>query len=187
MTARAAVPFVLKRGDEVMTAATYESTTETIHGLVRLESDRLVFQWRLARQTDVMGSVGMHTDRELEPVQEVSVPLSGIAGAHVRTGFLGWLRGPRLVLSAADLSAFEVVAGPEGLKIDHPAQLQVRIRRRDRLIAEEFCAELALALAERAHGPALEGDDRSAGRLHPGEGVTLPERTPVPEERSPAD
>jgi hypothetical protein len=67
----------------------------------------------------------------------------------------GWLRGPRLVLSAADLGAFEVVAGPDGLKIDHPAQLTVRMRRRDRLIGEEFCAELALALAERSlPGPA---------------------------------
>lgn len=118
----------------------------------------------------------MHTDRELEPVREVEVPLSGIAGAHVRTGFFGWLTGPRLVLSAADLGAFEVVAGPDGMKVDHPAQLQVKVRRRDRLIAEEFCAELALTLAERAlpgpalgHGGAspLPGGDPRMGSLPP--------------------
>lgn len=47
MSARAAVPFLLKRGEDVMTATSYESTRETIHGVVRLEGDRLVLQWTL--------------------------------------------------------------------------------------------------------------------------------------------
>ncbi len=154
MSARAAVPFLLKRGEDVMTATSYESTRETIHGVVRLEGDRLVLQWRLERKRDVMGDE-MRTDKELERVREVEVPLEGVAGATVRSGWLGRLTGPRLVLTAGDLAAFEVVAGEDGLRMDHPAQLRVRTRRADRLLAEEFCAELALALAERSMDSAL--------------------------------
>ena len=156
MSTRAAVPFVLKRGEDVMTNTSVESTRETIHGVIRLESEQVVLQWRLDRKTEVMGGTGIRTDQEFEPVREVAVSLDGVAGATVRAGWIGWLLGPKLVLTASDLAAFEVVAGAEGLRMDHPAQLHVRIRRRDRLIAEEFCAELALVLAERSlPGPAL--------------------------------
>jgi hypothetical protein len=77
-----------------------------------------------------------------------------------------WWDGDRLVLTAADLRAFEVVSGEAGLRLGHPAELVVKLRRRDRLAAEEFAAELALALAERGagargwRGPA--GDDSGA-------------------------
>ena len=156
MSVRAAVPFVLKRGDDVMTSTSVESTRETIHGVLRLESERIVLQWRLDRKTEVMGGSGIHTDQEFEPVREVEVPLDGVAGAVVRAGWLSWFVGLKLVLTASDLAAFDVVAGGEGLRMDHPAQLHVGLRRRDRLLAEEFCAELALVLAERSlPGPAL--------------------------------
>jgi hypothetical protein len=139
------------------------TTREIAHGLLRLEEDRLVIQWRLARTTEVVGNV-IRTDREVDPVQEVVVPLSGLAGAFVQRGWIRFLTGPRLVLTAADLVAFEDMAGEAGLKLDHPAEIVLRIRRSDVLAAEEFAAELALALAQRSLGdgdspPALpEGD-----------------------------
>jgi len=82
-------------------------------------------------------------------VRELVVPLVGVAGAAVRRRW--WLpRNPQLVLRAADLRAFEEVAGEGGLKLDHPAELILGLRRSDLLVAEEFAAELTLAVAERA-------------------------------------
>jgi hypothetical protein len=79
-----------------------------------------------------------------------------------------WLLGfgARLVLQAADLRAFDVLAGPEGLKLDHPAELVLRLRRKDLLTAEEFAAELALAVAQLEEPAELqEGrDGRVEGR-----------------------
>jgi len=49
VTRRAAVPFQLSRGQDEFTGGCVTSTTEVVHGLLRLEGDRLVVQWRLAR------------------------------------------------------------------------------------------------------------------------------------------
>ncbi len=55
MAVVSAVPFTLKRSSDLYTSGGgYESTTETAHGLVRLEEDRLVIQWRLAVVTESM-------------------------------------------------------------------------------------------------------------------------------------
>jgi hypothetical protein len=62
-----------------------------------------------------------------------------------------------LVLRAADLGAFEEVTGAGGLALAHPSELVLRLRRADHLTAEEFAAELALALAERTL-PGGDGD-----------------------------
>jgi hypothetical protein len=68
-----------------------------------------------------------------------------------------------LELRASDLRIFEEVAGEAGFRMAHPAQLKLKIHRRDRLVAEEFAAELSLALAERS---LAESEDRPA--LHEG-------------------
>lgn len=161
---RAALPFTLRRSRDEFTASTVTSTTETVHGLLRLDAERLVIQWRLARQTDRIGAASMKSEEEVEAVREVVVPLDAVAGARVR---LRWWRlgfGPEIVLTAADLRAFESVTGEDGLRLGHPAELVLRIRRSDRLLAREFGAELALALAEGALPPAtgrreIEGPD----------------------------
>lgn len=120
-----------------------------MHGLLRLSGEQLIIQWRIARATERFGSE-IRTDRELEPIREVVVPLSALASAQVRTSWWSWLRGPRLLLTAADLRAFEQIAGVDGLKLDHPAEFSVRVRRPDLLAAREFASELGLALADRA-------------------------------------
>lgn len=170
----AAVPFHLRRSDDVVSGTSVTSTTEVVHGLLRLEADRLVVQWRLARQTQRVGAMSLRTDEELEAVRELAVPLSGLAGAAVRRRWWEPWVGPVLVLRAADLRAFEEVAGEGGLRLGHPAELILRLRRTDVLVAEEFASELDLALAERAlaeaeEGPALPGS-APPRRLDAGEG-----------------
>jgi len=161
----AAVPFVLRRSHDVVGALTITSTTETVHGLLRLDGDRLVVQWRVARSTDHVG-MEIRTDRQVEPVREEVIPLSAVAGAAVRWRW-SWPPGPHLVLTAADLRAFEAVAGAAGLSLDHPAELALRLRGADRALGAEFAAELELAIAGRA----LEGAEGSL-TLAPAEHVS---------------
>ena len=56
------------------------STTERIHGLLRLDEDRLIIQWRLTRETQTLGAE-IRTDEETEPVREVTIPIRAVAGA----------------------------------------------------------------------------------------------------------
>jgi hypothetical protein len=79
-----AVPFTFKRSSDLYTSGGgYESTTETAHGLVRLEADRLVIQWRVAVVTESMEGSGYETHEEIEPVREIVIPLAKVAGAFV--------------------------------------------------------------------------------------------------------
>ena len=160
----AALPFVLHRGHDSVGIKEITSTSETIHGLLRLEGDKVYVQWRVVRSTDRVG-LEIRTDREVEPVREVVLPLSAIAGAAVRWRLWKWPPGPYLVLTAADMRAFEEVAGAAALSLDHPAELALRLRRADRELGAAFAGDLELAVAERALAvaegkPLLEvGDD----------------------------
>ncbi len=154
---RATLPFLLTRGSDSVTVETISTTRETVHGLLRLEGDQLTIQWRVGRRTDHFGS-GMRTDEEVEPVREISVHVSQVAGAAVHRRWFGRLLPPRLVLTASDLTAFEGLAGAEGLQLEHPAELVLSLRRADRLAAEEFSAELALAVAARGLPGGSEAD-----------------------------
>jgi hypothetical protein len=153
----AALPFVLHRSHDSVGIREITSTHETVHGLLRLEGDRIYVQWRVARSTDRVG-MEIRTEREVEPVREVVLPLSAIAGATVRWRWK-WPPGPYLVLTAADLRVFEEVAGAAGLSLDHPAELALRLRRSDRELGTEFAGDLELAVAERALA-AAEGKPR---------------------------
>jgi hypothetical protein len=145
----AALPFTLRRSKDVVGAKEITSTKETVHGLLRLDGDRVLIQWRTSRAIDRVGTE-IRTDREVEPVRELSLPLAALAGAEVRWSWLHWPPGPHLVLTGADLLAFEGLAGREGLELKHPAQFAIRIGRGSRLAALEFASELGLALADRA-------------------------------------
>jgi hypothetical protein len=162
----AALPFLLKRSQDVLGAASMTSTTETVHGLLRLDGERLVVQWRLSRKIERIGAE-IRTDRDLEAVREVVVPLDVLAGATVRRRFKGYLGRGKLVLTAGDLRAFEEIAGEEGLRLGHPAELVVGFRRSDRILAEEFAAEVTLAIAEKEAeaGRARLSERRDGGLL----------------------
>jgi hypothetical protein len=148
MSHTAALPFFLRRSEDVIANGEITSMAETIHGLVRLEGEELVLQWRASRETDRVGRE-IRTDREVDPVKEVSIPLRAVAAAKVRASWWPW-SGARLILIAADLRAFEDVVGNSGLRLGHPAELVLRLRLRDRIAAQEFVGEMEMALAERA-------------------------------------
>lgn len=153
MNRSAAVPFLLERGSDVLSGGGMTTTRETVHGLLRLHHDTLTVQWRVGTTVEHVG-MEMSTESDVGPVRETVVPLASISGAHMSAGWRSRLLAPRLVLTAADLTAFEALAGPDGLRLEHPAELVLPLRRADRLAGEEFCAELELALAERmVEGP----------------------------------
>ncbi|MYE17785.1 MAG: hypothetical protein F4Y07_15015, partial [Gemmatimonadetes bacterium] len=164
-----AVPFTFKRSSDLyLEGGAYESTTETAHGLVRLERDRLVIQWRLEVRTEAMKGAGYETREQIEPVKEIVIPLAKVAGATVPEGRWWRLVGPRLIITAADLLAFEKIAGQQGLKLKHPSKLVLRVKRSDRLIANEFAAELALALARLPESTPAGGGGTTPGTPPPG-------------------
>jgi hypothetical protein len=173
----AALPFLLRRSHDDIGVLEITSTTEKILGLLRLEADRLLIQWRLARSTDRVG-MAIRTEHEIEPVQEAAIPLAALAGATVRWLWWRWLPGPYLVLTAADLRAFEEIAGTAALRLAHPAELAVRVRRSDRTAAVEFASYLELAVAEHALRAAEE--EGSLPPPVPGGANRLPAASPAP-------
>lgn len=141
----AALPFSFARSSDAIKGAVYTSTSETVHGLLRVEEERLVIQWRVTRTTERMGG-GYESNDEMEPVREVAAPLAHIAAAELRPGRL--FSPPRLILTASDLRAFEGVAGPTGLAMDHPGELVLTIDKRHAAAAREFAADLEMAISE---------------------------------------
>jgi hypothetical protein len=139
--------FTLRRSEDIVGVTEITSTRETVHGLMRVEGENLIIQWRVARSTDRVGMV-IKTEREMEPVREVVVPLAALASARFGWRWR-WPPGRRFILTASDLRAFEPLS-TAGFELDNPTELAVGIRRPDRLAAREFAGDLDLALAERA-------------------------------------
>lgn len=164
MTRRqAALPFKLEGKEEVLGISELTSTKETIHGLLRLDGDELLLQWRLTIKTEHLSE----TDEELGDVHSVVIALDSIAGVAVRHRWWELWLGSQLVLTAIDMMAFEQLAGEEGLNLSHPAELVLHLRRGDRLAAEEFAAEMALALADLGPSEWPEpGDSRDPRALN---------------------
>jgi hypothetical protein len=162
----AALPFVVRHSHEVLGTREIRSTSDTIHGLIRLEADRLVVQWRLHRSTESIG-MEIRTDEEVGEVQEVEIPLTGVAGAAVRSRWWQWR--PRLVLTATDLRIFEEVASQDALRTKHPGELVLQLRRGDRSAGHAFAADVTLAAAElRAGTPHDVLGRKDTGRLEDG-------------------
>ena len=149
MTSSAAVPFVIRREHGVARLREITATREVSHGLLRLAGNAIVAQWSTDRETSRVGRE-IRVDHELGPVEDVELPLDGLAGAQVRWRILPWPPRWQLVLRAADLRAFERLAGAARLPLTHPAELVLDLRHRDRAVAREFALDLSLALADEA-------------------------------------
>jgi hypothetical protein len=143
------MPFVLVRQQQVV-GREITTTTENIHGLILVADNCVRLQWRVLRATARVGRE-IRTDVELDRVSEVELPLQAIANVEVRSKWwsrFGFPGGTVLILRAADMRAFEAVAGTAGLVLAHPAELVIPVRREDGMTAREFAAEVTLALAE---------------------------------------
>lgn len=165
-----AVPFRLRRSDDAIGGGGITSTEETIYGLVRFVGDAVQLQWRVERKIDRIGPE-IRTDREIGEVREVTIPLARLAAARVQRSLWAFWRRPKVVLTGADLTAFEAIAGEQGLALDHPGQIELPLRRSDRLAGEALCAELNLGVADLALAqaealdalpPANPGDSESS-------------------------
>ena len=166
MSRTATMPFVLLRQQQVV-GSEITTTTEYIHGIIHFAGTRLRLQWRTSRETTRIGHE-IRTDVELESVNEAELPLAAIANVEVRSKWwsrFGFGGGTTLIVRAADLRAFEVVAGTAGLVLAHPAELVIPVRKEDRMNAREFAAEVMLALAELGESGELLKDTRPTGRL----------------------
>ena len=101
MPRSAALPFVLRRSNDVIAEAGITSTQETVHGLLVLQGDQVLIQWRVDRQIDRIGPE-IRTDHEADPVREVVIPITGLASARLRSKWWQLFgRNRNLVLSAA--------------------------------------------------------------------------------------
>ena len=173
-----ALPFTLRRSDGVIRGKEITSTVETIHGLIHVDGDSLVLQWRVQRQTDRVGAE-IRSERELEPVREATIPVASVSGAVVRSPWWRLGRAGRLVLTATDLRAFEGLTGPGGLELAHPAQLIFEVRKEDTDAARELAMQVELAIGDHAlriaegdatAPPALAGERPERKLLGPGDG-----------------
>lgn len=52
----AALPFTIRRNKDVIAGKEMTSTRETVHGLLRLDGERVLIQWRTSRAIDRVGS-----------------------------------------------------------------------------------------------------------------------------------
>ncbi len=145
----ATLPFQLTNDHQVIGNGTVITTKDRRHGVLRLERETMVVQWRVEREVQRIGPE-IRTDVERAGMREVPVPVRMLGDARVRTRGLWWWRKWELVLTARDLVAFDLLANDDGFAFDHPAELVLPVRRSDLDLAYEFASEVELAIAELA-------------------------------------
>lgn len=116
--------------------ATFMQTVTRLDGLVGMEEDDVVLQYRVNTWQWMKTGAREHTVSE---VREVRLPLRSIRRAELRRG---WFR-TRLVLFPADLRGFADVPGFSG------AELALRIPRAERTGAEQLVNSIELGLSAR--------------------------------------
>jgi hypothetical protein len=145
----ATLPFQLSDDHQVIANGTVTQTEERRHGVLRLEGDTLVVQWRVEREIQRIGAE-IRTDTERAGMRDVPVPVRLLGDARLRTRGRWWWRRWELVLTARDLVAFDRLAGDDGFAFEHPAELVLPVRVSDVELARDFASEVELAIAEEA-------------------------------------
>lgn len=131
------IPFFIRNA--VMDPATFLQTVTQVDGLVGMEEDDLVLQYRVNTWRSTNKGTREHTVSE---VREVRLPLRSIRRAELRRG---WFR-TRVVLFPADLRGFADVPGFSG------TELALRIPRAERGGAEQLVNSIELGLSARLLG-----------------------------------
>lgn len=154
----ATLPFELTTDHQVIAGGTVTNTEERRHGVLRLESELLVVQWRVEREISRIGSE-IRTDTERDGMREVAVPVRMLGDARVRYRGRWWWRRCEVVITARDLLAFDALADSDGFAFAHPAELVLPVRATDDALAREFASEMELAIAELALAAAERAAD----------------------------
>ncbi|HYW31555.1 MAG TPA: hypothetical protein VE869_08620 [Gemmatimonas sp.] len=150
----ATLPFELTSNHQVIGAGTFTRTEERRHGVLRLERDTLVVQWRVEREVRQYGPE-TRTDVERDGLRDVAVPVRMLGDVRVSTRGRLWWRRWELVVTARDLVAFDGLVGADGFVFDHPATLVLPVQTSNIELAQEFASEVALAVAELAMADAV--------------------------------
>ncbi|HEX5727422.1 MAG TPA: hypothetical protein VFX98_18260 [Longimicrobiaceae bacterium] len=110
------------------------SSEVAVQGLLRLEADDLVLEFREA----VTRYSTMRTKQG--PVRTLRLPFAEIAGVELRRGFFG---GATLVVRSRRMQPLDALPNADA------GEVRLKIARRDRALAEEFAISLRHELAER--------------------------------------
>lgn len=145
----AALPFQLSAEHQVISGGTVTTTEERRNGVLRLDNDAIVVQWRVEREIQRIGPE-IRTDTELAGIREVTVPVNALGHARVQTRGRWWWRKWEIVLTARDLQAFDALAREDGFAFVHPSELVLPLRKGTLDAAQEFASEVELAVAEHA-------------------------------------
>jgi gamma-glutamyltranspeptidase/glutathione hydrolase len=169
----ATLPFELATEEQVIGHGSVTTTQHRRHGVLRLDGDALIVQWRVDRVTHRVGPE-IRTDAASDGLRDVTVPLRLLGSARVRVRRRLFRQRHELVLVARDLTAWDRLAGEDGFAFAHPAELVLPVRAVDREVAEEFASELALAIADRqladvTTGQLADGTTRPLGDVTTGQ------------------
>jgi len=145
----AALPFQLSTEHQVISGGSVTTTEERRNGVLRLDNDSVVVQWRVEREIQRIGPE-IRTDTELAGIREVTVPITALGHARVQTRGRWWWRKWQIVLTARDLQAFDALAREDGFAFVHPSELVLPLRKQTLDAAQEFASEVELAIAEHA-------------------------------------
>jgi hypothetical protein len=112
------------------TLTDHTSTTFKFRGLMRLEPDRLYFEWTGTGKREMHGLLGTETDVRTLPLESFELPLDQVRVMR----FLGGWWWPRIVLSATTLDALRVIPSEED------GVVKFYLARADRQLAESLIA-----------------------------------------------
>ena len=135
------LPFRLRvPGDDSIDASRIRSVKYDVMGRMRLHGSALLLEWSGYKSVDEVEGMSVRSYREPVPLGRVEVPLRRLASATLRAK---WWR-LRIELETHDLAAFN------DMPTARPGMATLWIRWRDRGLAEQLLANVALESAEAA-------------------------------------
>ncbi|MBL0889685.1 MAG: hypothetical protein IBJ19_03635 [Gemmatimonadaceae bacterium] len=145
----AALPFQLSAEHQVISGGSVTTTEERRNGVLRLEGDTVIVQWRVEREIQRIGPE-IRTDTELAGIREVTIPIHALGDARIQNRGRLWWRKWEIVLTARDLQAYDALAREDGFVFAHPSELILPLRKDAVDAARDFASEVELAIAEHA-------------------------------------
>jgi len=133
------LPFRLPvSGEETLDWRGVRSVSYRVEGLLHLENNYLVFEWSGTRNVEKVGVSGVVDKKDQLPHEALDVSVNWITEVRLRGGW--W--APRFHLRARRLNAFDPMPSAR------PGAIKLKVRRRDRALAQEMGVAIELAMAE---------------------------------------